>query len=790
MKIIVRTTIITGFALLLAACGGSDDKSTRSGPPATPPPVATSTPTPTPSPPPVATPTPTPTPTPPANGNAWSRHPEYCTRDPENRRSCLNWAPAAVKAASAYERLAARHPGELPGHGVKVTVIDTGIDLRHWEFARDRTTEENWDFLAGDWLGDEVSHGTAVASLIGAQRTTQGVPGNLEDRNFHGIAYGAQMHVIGIELGSGPSPGTLYAPIRLGNLSRGDERDAELLQLALNGGDAPGGRSDIVNMSFGVQGNIEQYTEDELRSVVPREIEVAAQRVTPQADRSILVYSAGNANGRDCSASTPRIGSRCVGGKLQASSPQVGSAVMARIEELRAHSVAVVATDREGRMSDFSNRCGIAAKWCLAAPGEDMLIARYGDEDDWGARGYGLAQGTSFAAPVVSGGLAVVMHYFRGQLGNPQALARVLGTASRHGHAAPDPVRAGETCPAHLNTDSDPQCELSSTHGWGVMDLDAATRGVGTLRTGSSAATATLDSTYLYTPAAWGDVGRRLGAAEIAAFDDWDNAPFWAPLGSRIGTRSDPGRGVFPTFAAEAPEGTGATWGALAWRPAAEGGPLSPLHLAYSADPGGEIHAAGVAWTPGAFGGAMRAGLVFEQDRLLGGRGEGAFTSAGASHGLAFGTFVRTFGLGRRDGQDARPPLRLAITSTWAGGRLTGGSGMLVEASALYSQHRVALEHEREGNLSRISIEQPLRAESGSAAVHRPVGRDRLSGRWQYGTHKFGLRPEARALTLGLHHERDFAGGRVALGAAHTLDAGHVAGREESSIGARYRLRF
>ena len=160
MKNIVRTTTITVFALLLAACGGSDDKSTRSGPPATP----------TPSPPPVATPTPTPTPTPPANGNAWSRHPEYCTRDPENRRECLNWAPAAVKAASAYERLAARHPGELPGHGVKVTVIDTGIDLRHWEFARDRTTEENWDFLAGDILGNEFSHGTAVASLIGARR--------------------------------------------------------------------------------------------------------------------------------------------------------------------------------------------------------------------------------------------------------------------------------------------------------------------------------------------------------------------------------------------------------------------------------------------------------------------------------------------------------------------------------------------------------------------------------------------------------------------------------------------
>ena len=53
-----------------------------------------------------------------------------------------------------------------------------------------------------------------------------------------------------------------------------------------------------------------------------------------------------------------------------------------------------------------------------------------------------------------------------------------------------------------------------------------------------------------------------------------------------------------------------------------------------------------------------------------------------------------------------------------------------------------------------------------------------------------GLRPRARAFTLGAHHERPLGEGRIAFGASHTLDAGHVPGEEEAWIGARYQRRF
>ena len=58
----------------------------------------------------------------------------------------------------------------------------------------------------------------------------------------------------------------------------------------------------------------------------------------------------------------------------------------------------VSATLPDGRIAPWSNGCGAARNWCLTAPGEDFRIL---------ADGSGLS-GTSFAAPMVSGSLAVL----------------------------------------------------------------------------------------------------------------------------------------------------------------------------------------------------------------------------------------------------------------------------------------------------------------------------------------------------------------------------------------------
>ncbi|MBE8158416.1 MAG: S8 family serine peptidase, partial [Betaproteobacteria bacterium] len=65
--------------------------------------------------------------------------------------------------------------------------------------------------------------------------------------------------------------------------------------------------------------------------------------------------------------------------------------------------VAVVATDSNNNIASFSNGCGLAAAWCLAAPGVNIFTANSDSDVD-----YGNINGTSFSAPHVSGALALI----------------------------------------------------------------------------------------------------------------------------------------------------------------------------------------------------------------------------------------------------------------------------------------------------------------------------------------------------------------------------------------------
>ena len=62
--------------------------------------------------------------------------------------------------------------------------------------------------------------------------------------------------------------------------------------------------------------------------------------------------------------------------------------------------------DGDYEIASYSNRCGIAARWCIAAPGSAIRVAYFGPhptEGTPGARGTYTASGTSFAAPMVIG---------------------------------------------------------------------------------------------------------------------------------------------------------------------------------------------------------------------------------------------------------------------------------------------------------------------------------------------------------------------------------------------------
>ena len=503
---------------------------------------------------------------------------------------------------------------------------------------------------------------------------------------------------------------------------------------------------DIINRSYGATvfdpSVISREIESELRwyrRYLPKYLDAVFQADRPAADKTILVYAAGNE------------GQRWSG---------LGADLPYYIPALRGHSLAVAATDPEtGAIAEYSNRCGpLPPDWnsaghgphyCLAAPGTVRALAPNPDNPGQGDVTDGLT-GTSYAAPVVSGALALLMEHFRGTRGNTEVVKRMLDTADRSGRYA----------------------DLE-TYGAGHLDVEAALSPVGALNVGQSAHA--LDGTALQAPAAFGSIARRAAGIELAAFDE-QNFPFWVPLSALVSTRPV-GRSPIPRFdEAErtvAPA-TGLDALGLHWMPVGEAGSLRL--------PDGYEWVAGLGETSGSVARRPRVdgwgyGLGFDEGGYLGTRISGAFGSDLRS-GMAWAS--RSFG------QELGGGWTLDGAATLAVSRARYEKGAIFRASpSVLSALSMRLGAEDTG----LTIEQPLRAETGTGTFRVENGRME-NGRRLYDEYRVPLRPEARELRLTLRHERKAAGGRVAVEAGGAVNAGHVPGEHETNVGFAYRLTW
>ena len=403
------------------------------------------------------------------------------------------WGLEAIGADEAYANLELQFgPDAAPGEGVTVGILDTGIDGADPAF-RNKTVIERFLPGANDEVGDEFSHGTAVASVLAGED----IPGFPHDAQ--GVAWGADLVVFAMPLGEAPE---LYDPIELSELPEVGEFFTETVEeiLAWRFGSQS---IDFLNLSLGVSGIIENYSEEVLREPFAAMITSIAQEGSEE--KVVFVWAGGNANGTACDIPIPQ----CVDGEVKASSADILSGLSARFPELQENTVAVVAIRPDGEIADFSNRCGIAADSCLAAPGDDIRVSYFGPGRDGNPiRSVADAGGTSFAAPMVTGGLALMKQYFRGQLSNVGLLARLLETADRGG----------------LYADAE-------VYGRGLMDLGAATSPVGepvvTMGGRVESPGAVIHDTSLQVGLAFGDAFvPSLASREIAAFDAL-GAPFW-----------------------------------------------------------------------------------------------------------------------------------------------------------------------------------------------------------------------------------------------------------------------
>ena len=140
------------------------------------------------------------------------------------------WGLEAINAHQAYANLRlAKGPDVRPGYGTTVGFIDTGVNENDPSLSSklpDRPLRELLYDGTDNEDGTTSSHGTAVLSVVGAwpdswnDKNTKDQ--DLIDSNFQGVAWGANLVMVAIPLGSG-DPYSPYIPVSLSSLLNGDQ---------------------------------------------------------------------------------------------------------------------------------------------------------------------------------------------------------------------------------------------------------------------------------------------------------------------------------------------------------------------------------------------------------------------------------------------------------------------------------------------------------------------------------------------------------------------------------------
>lgn len=432
-----------------------------------------------------------------------------------------DWGLAATNADHAYAR-------GLTGTGIRLGVFDSGTGLDHPEFAgKNHRSLRLADVLAdGSLCGSEVlagpdacftSDGNQVAidytlidpayrDLLNRNGYFEGpgynvhgthvsgtIAANRDGKGMHGVAFGADLTVARLFANSVnyltvvERNGGLYLDSKsVAGLGASDSIFPQLYA-QLNEQHVR-----AVNHSWGLTN--EPDTAEKLDFYLSHPDLADSLGAIAEGSRTrglIQVWAAGNTDSVNPSPEQAPIAG------MYASMPR-------EFTDVEPYWLAVVNVNQALELSNRSMRCGLAANWCLAAPGSNINSTVYGEDsvidasprEDNGnvilevsgqapTYAYGNLSGTSMAAPHVTGALGLLFERFP-YLDSAQVRDVLLTTARDLGAPGIDDV-----------------------YGWGLMDLRNAIEGYGSLR---------VDTNVVMNQKAGG-----LKVWEGDAWDDWTN---------------------------------------------------------------------------------------------------------------------------------------------------------------------------------------------------------------------------------------------------------------------------
>jgi hypothetical protein len=342
------------------------------------------------------------------------------------------------------------------GAGVTLAIVDSGINTTNSEFAG-RISAASADVAGNRGIGAGDDHGTQVALLAAAARNDSGILG---------IAFDATIQVLRAD-----SPGTCATAVA-GNANTGCSFSDNNIAAGINA--AVAAKARVINISLG-------------GSSISQTLANAVARAS--AAGVVIVVSAGN----DGASTDPT------------KDPNNPNAFATTLQMAGSTNVIIAGSvDSTGTISTFSNKAGAEAQWYLSALGEKICCVYSGSQIQItttnGQNFITLVSGTSFAAPQVSGAVALLAQAFPNLTG-AQIVDLLLRTARDAGVAGTDPI-----------------------YGRGILDIQAAFSPQGALSLAGTLVPVSLGSTSLTLSPAMGDAAAKAGSLGTVILDGYSRA--------------------------------------------------------------------------------------------------------------------------------------------------------------------------------------------------------------------------------------------------------------------------